>query len=452
MMFTLVLIGRPNVGKSTLFNRLTNSQRALTHNTPGVTRDRREGTGSIADLKFQLIDTGGLEDTKNNNIGLKVHHQTRIAFENADLALFLIDGRSGTTPMDKHFANWSRSIDTPIICVINKCEGRAGQVEFSDSFALGLGEPIAISAEHGEGLHELYNAIKSHLTLIEPHNKNIERGTTGEKTGLSLKLAIVGRPNVGKSTIVNNLIGENRVLVGPEAGLTRDSIAISWQYKNTQVSLIDTAGLRKKSRIKDKLESLSVGDTIRTIRFADVIVLVLDSEAILDKQDLTIARHIIEEGRAIVIVINKWDLIKNKKQSLDRLNDRLKKSLPQARGIKTITCSAINNVGLHKIMNGVLSAQEIWNTRVSTSALNRWLTEMTILHPPPLYSGRRIRLRYMTQSNSRPPTFIIFSSKVVNLPKSYIRYLINGLRTTFNLNGTPIRIYFRKGHNPYETN
>jgi len=449
MTFTVAVIGRPNVGKSTLFNRLTGKYHAIVDDTPGVTRDRREGDGSISDLKFRLIDTAGLEDAYDDSLEARMRQQTEIAFDEADVALFLIDGRAGLTPVDEHFAQWLRTRQTPVLVVVNKCEGRAGQAGLVESYSLGLGEPIAISAEHGEGLSELYDALSEHAERIAPDEPEPSFEDDEEQDDGTLKLAIVGRPNVGKSTMINKLIGEERMLTGPEAGITRDAIAIAWQYKDREIRLVDTAGLRRKARIKEKLEGMSVGDTLRSIRFAEVVVLVLDANAVLDKQDLTIARHVVEEGRALIIAVNKWDAADDRKASLQRLEDRLQTSLPQVRGVPIVTCSAKTGKGLNRLMPAVLKTYETWNTRISTGALNRWLSAMTEAHPPPIAAGRRIRLRYATQAKTRPPTFVLFSSRADQIPESYNRYLINGLRETFGLDGIPIRMFARKGDNPY---
>jgi len=456
MPFTVAVIGRPNVGKSTLFNRLTGTRHALVDDTPGVTRDRREGEGRIFDLEFYLIDTAGLEEAFDDSLEGRMRRQTERALEDADVALFLIDGRAGLTPLDEHFADWLRAVDTPTLLVVNKCEGGAGTTGLLDSYALGLGDPIALSAEHGEGIGGLYDALLPFAAASD--SEEMESAVDGE-SGLpgdgeeaddgSLKLAIVGRPNVGKSSIINLLVGEDRLLTGPEAGITRDAIAVSWTYEGRTIRLVDTAGMRRKARIREKLESLSVGDTLRTIRYAEVVVLVLDAEAPFDKQDLTIARHVIEEGRALVIAVNKWDNAADRRSVMQRVEDRLETSLPQVRGVPVFTCSAKTGHGIKKLMPTVLEAYDYWNSRIATGALNRWLQAMTEAHPPPVVRGRRIRLRYMTQAKSRPPTFVLFSQRADKLPESYARYLINGLREDFGLEGVPIRLHTRKGDNPY---
>jgi len=461
MTFTVAVIGRPNVGKSTLFNRLTGTQHAIVDNTPGVTRDRREGEASISDLKFHLVDTAGLENAYDDSLQSRMRQQTEIAIGEADVALFLIDGRAGLTPLDEHFAQWLRRQKTPVLLVANKCEGKAGQDGLLASYSLGMGDPVAVSAEHGEGLLDLYDALCEHRDRVAasappaPPSQSDDRfdedqdEIDDEEDDGTLKLAIVGRPNVGKSTMINKLIGRDRLLTGPEAGITRDAIAVKWRYKDREIRLVDTAGLRRKARIKEKLEGMSVGDTLRSIRFAEIVILALDANAVLDKQDLTIARHVIEEGRALIIVVNKWDAADDRKASIQRLEDRLQTSLPQVRGVPIVTCSAKTGKGLNKLMPAVLKAYETWNTRVSTGALNRWLIAMTASHPPPMTSGRRIKIRYVTQAKTRPPTFVLFASKIEQLPESYNRYLINGLREAFGLDGIPIRIFVRKNDNPY---
>ncbi len=451
MFFTLALIGRPNVGKSTLFNRLTATRRAIVNHTPGVTRDRHEGWGKLFDLEFKIYDTGGLEKLDKSDLNSSIQEQTLLALKEADIGLFLIDGRKGLTSTDSHFSNWARATDTPIILIVNKCEGKAGQLGLLESYSLGFNQSIAISAEHGEGLRDLYEALKIKFTELGETRSEQQNFISSQQSILktSRKVAIIGRPNVGKSTILNKLIGENRMIAGPESGITRDSIPITWEYRGQKIQLVDTAGLRKKARIKEQLESLSAGSTLNTIRFAEIAVLVLDATSILEKQDLSIARYIIEEGRALIIVINKWDLVKSRKKTLQNLTDRLETSLPQIRGVEYLTCSAIKNQGLRKIMPKLLQAYETWNSRITTSSLNRWLTQVTEIHPPPLINGRRLRLRYITQANSRPPTFIVYTSQLNKLPDSYSKYLTNRLRIDFKLPGTPIRIITRKSDNPF---
>ena len=454
MSFTVAIVGRPNVGKSTLFNRLVGKRLAIVDDTPGVTRDRREGQGRISDMKFSIIDTAGLEDAMDDSLEARMREQTSLALNEANVALMLIDARAGVTPLDSHFGRWIRQQGVPLILVANKCEGRAGIPGLAESYGLGLGEPLAFSAEHGEGLSELYDA------LLPYSNKDDEDDVTKElpndygededdDASRPISMAIVGRPNVGKSTLVNRLLGEERMLTGPEAGITRDSISTSWQYKGREIKLVDTAGLRKKSRVTEKVESLSTGDSIRAIKFAQVVVLVLDSNDMLEKQDLTIARRVINEGRVLVIAVNKWDLVKDAKKALGKLSDRLQTSFPQARGIPIITFSAITGRGTNRLLPAVMDIYELWNKRISTGALNRWLDGITAHHPPPLTSGRRIKLRYMTQAKTRPPTFVVFASRPEKLPESYSRYLVNALREDFEMPGVPLRLHTKKGENPY---
>jgi GTP-binding protein len=444
MTFTLAIVGRPNVGKSTLFNRLVGKSYAIVDDTPGVTRDRREAEGRLADLRFKIIDTAGLEDSDDESLEARMQVQTEAALKEADVALMLLDARAGVTPLDKYFSQTLRRLGTPVILVANKCEGKAVEAGIGEAYGLGLGDPIPISAEHGQGLSELYDA----LLPFEFNKASAEE--VGDDRERALKLAIVGRPNVGKSTLVNRLLDEDRMLTGPEAGITRDSIAIEWNYEGQRIQLADTAGLRRKARVREKLESLSVDDTLRSIRYAEVVVLLLDAEELMEKQDLTIARFVIEEGRALIIALNKWDLVRTKgKRVLQQLHDRLERSLPQVRGVPIITMSALTGRGSENLLPEVLTIHNIWNTRVSTSKLNDWLNLITEEHPPPLASGRRIRLRYMTQPRTRPPTFAIFVNRPEKLPDSYLRYLANRLRQDFNLPGVPLRLATRKGNNPY---
>ncbi|WP_142850912.1 ribosome biogenesis GTPase Der [Telmatospirillum sp. J64-1] len=460
MTFTVAIIGRPNVGKSTLFNRLIGKKLAIVHDMPGVTRDRREGEASLGGMPFRVIDTAGLEEAFDESVESRMRQQTEKALEEADVALMLIDSRAGVTPLDAHFANFLRKRKTPVILVANKCEGKAGAPGLYEAYGLGLGEPVAISAEHGEGLGELFDALLPFAPKEEeepfPEEEADEgEGEEGEQEQddptKPLRMAIVGRPNVGKSTLVNKLLGEDRMLTGPEAGLTRDSIAVRWLHEGRPVTLVDTAGLRRRANISDQVEKLAVAETIHAIRHAQVVVLVLDVAAILDKQDLTIARLAIEEGRALVIAVNKWDMVEDRAQALKRLQDRLESSMPQVRGIPTVTISALAGKGLDKLMAAVTRTYQTWNKRISTSQLNRWLEEMVAHHPPPVgTTGRRIKLRFMTQAKARPPTFVIMStSRTEELPEAYLRYLVNSLRETFDLPGVPIRIFLRKRRNPY---
>ena len=443
MSFTVAIVGRPNVGKSTLFNRLAGKRLALVDDTPGVTRDWREGEGRIADLEFRVLDTAGLEDVADDSLAGRMRRQTEQALETADVALLLIDARAGVTPLDEHFARLLRKGRAPVVLVANKCEGRAGEAGLSEAFQLGLGEPVAVSAEHGEGMADLFQAL-----LPFAGDETADEADGGE--GAPVQLAIVGRPNVGKSTLVNRLIGEDRLLTGPEAGITRDAISIDWEYDGRRLRLVDTAGLRRRARVAGKVEKLSGGDARRAIRFAQVVVVLLDARDLLEKQDLTIARHVVEEGRALVIAANKWDIVKDRKAALKALGERLEDSLPQVRGVPVVTISALEGRNLDKLMRAVFRIYDIWNRRVATAKLNEWLGFMTEAHPPPTAAGRRIKLRYATQIKSRPPTFAIFTSRPEDLPESYVRYLVNGLRADFGLDGVPLRILLRKGKNPYE--
>ncbi len=452
MNFTVAIVGRPNVGKSTLFNRLVGKRLAIVDDTPGVTRDRRQGEGGISDLKFSIIDTAGLEDATDDSLEARMRNQTTLALEEADVALMLIDSRAGVTPLDSHFGKWIRQQGVPLILVANKCEGKAGMPGLAEAYGLGLGEPLAFSAEHGEGLTELYDALLPYASArdvddFEGGDDYTDKNEDGDTRPISL--AIVGRPNVGKSTLVNKLLGEERMLTGPEAGITRDSITTKWNFQGRDIRLVDTAGLRRKARVIEKVESLSTSDSMRSIKFAQVVVLILDSADMMEKQDLTIARRVVDEGRVLVIAVNKWDLVKDSKKTLAKLTDRLQTSLSQARGIPVLTMSAKTGRGIDRLLPTVLNIYELWNKRISTAALNRWLEDILAHHPPPLSSGKRIRLRYMTQAKTRPPTFVVFASRPTGLPESYNRYLINALREDFELPGIPIRLHTKKGKNPY---
>ena len=447
MNFTVAIVGRPNVGKSTLFNRLVGKRLALVSEEPGVTRDRREGEARLRDLTFTVIDTAGLDEAEPESLEARMQAQTERAVEAADVALLLVDARAGLTPLDRHFAGWLRRGAAPVILVANKCEGRNSEAGRLEAFALGLGEPVPLSAEHNLGLSDLRDAIADALGGL-PMDQEAEPEEAADEDK-PLQLAIVGRPNVGKSTLVNKLVGEERVLTGPEAGITRDAIAIEWRYKDRPIRLIDTAGLRRRARAVARLEQMSAADTQRAVNFAHVVVLLLDAEAPMEKQDLTIARQVVDEGRALVIALNKWDLCADRAATLKALSDRLERSFPQTRGVPVVTISALRGDKLERLLDAVFTAYEIWNRRVPTAALNRWLAAMIERHPPPAPGGRRIRLRYMTQAKTRPPTFVVFASRPENLPESYSRYLVNSLREDFDLAGIPIRLHTKKGKNPY---
>ncbi len=453
--FTVAILGRPNVGKSTLFNRLVGKRLALVDDTPGVTRDRREGEGGLADLRFRVIDTAGLEDATDDSLQGRMRRQTERALDEADVALFLIDARVGLTPLDSFFANTLRAGRTPVVLVANKCEGSAAQPGLYEAYRLGLGDPLPLSAEHGEGLGDLYDALApfaaSQVAAADAADAaDAEPDDEGaDDPARPLQMAIVGRPNVGKSTLINRLLGEDRLLTGPEAGITRDSIAIPWAHGDRPIRLVDTAGLRRRAKARDRLERLSSADTRRAIRFAQVVVVLVDAGMPFDKQDLTIARQVIDEGRSLVVGINKWDAVDDRAATMAAVRDRLELSLPQVRGVPVVTLSGLTGTGLDRLMPAVEAAYAAWNRRVATSPLNRWLAEATGRHPPPLAKGRRVKLRYMTQAKTRPPTFVVFASQPEELPDAYRRYLVNGLREAFDMPGAPIRLLLRKGRNPY---
>ncbi len=449
MGITLAIVGRPNVGKSTLFNRLAGKRLAIVDDTTGVTRDRRIAPGHIGDLDIEIIDTAGFEDSDNGNLNEKIRQQTKKAIKEADVALFIVDARSGIVPLDNFLANWLRTQEIPIILLVNKCEGRMGEPGLFEAFELGLGDPIPISAEHGEGLADLYQALLPYSKTAVKNTNCTDQVTENGEVSNQIQIAIVGRPNVGKSTLINSLIGEDRLLTGPESGITRDAIAIEWEQNGQSVKLIDTAGLRRKSKIQDKVERLSATDSFRAIQFAQIVILLIDGNFMLEKQDLKIARQVIDEGRILIIAVNKWDIVKNRKRVMQKLDDRLRTSLPQVKGIPIIQLSALTGENIGKIMPTAFEIFDIWNQRISTGKLNHWLMMMIEQHPPPLKNGRRIRIRYITQAKTRPPTFVVFSSRGNDLPESYRRFLINGIRTDFNLPGIPIRILVRKGDNPY---
>ena len=446
MPFTVAIVGRPNVGKSTLFNRLVGRRQALVHPTPGVTRDRREGDGRLLGLSFKVIDTAGLEDERGETLAGRMQVQTGRAIDEADVLMMLIDARVGVTPLDSHFADMLRRVSKPVVLAANKCEGGAGAAGLIEAFGLGLGEPVPISAEHGEGLSALYDVIAPHAEAAGPGE-----GEDADAEGGPLNLAVVGRPNVGKSTLVNRLLDDERVLTGPEPGVTRDSIWVDWSWRGRDIRLVDTAGLRRRARVSERLERLTAADTANAIRFAHVAVLLVDGMEGLEKSDLTIARQIADEGRAMVLAVNKWDAVEDRSGRMDRIGDRLERSLPQIRGIPVLALSGLTGRGVNGLLPAVFDIYDVWNRRVDTGPLNRWFAETIDRHPPPIVDGRRLRLRYITQVKARPPTFALFTTRPSAVPESYLRYLANGLREDFGLSGVPIRIALRKGRNPYAT-
>ncbi len=462
----VAIVGRPNVGKSTLFNRLVGSRHAIVDDTPGVTRDVRESPAQLGDLKFTLLDTAGWETADVARLEGRMRRFTERAIDTVDAVLFLIDARAGVLPLDEAFASWLRKRHEKVIVVANKCEGRAGQNGLADAHALGFGQPIPVSAEHGEGLSDLHEAMARLIPAVEDDEEDDDEeevpSETKEKRAEAaaaaaakrpLMLAIVGRPNVGKSTLLNRLVGEERVLTGPEAGITRDSIRVEWQWRGRKIRLIDTAGMRRRARIDHRLESMSVADTLDAIRLADVVVVVLDAGDMLEKQDLTVAGRVIDEGRALVIAVNKTDLLTDDRSGASKawrkLNDRLEASFAQVKDVPIVGFSALNGRGVERLMPKVMETYDIWNKRIPTPKLNRWLREMEVLHPPPLAKGRRIRLRFMSQIKTRPPTFILSASQADALGKDYVRYLVNRLRDDFGMPGVPIRLTMRKAKNPY---
>ena len=441
MALKLAIVGRPNVGKSTLFNRLAGRKLAIVDDQPGVTRDRRFGTGRIGDLDLELIDTAGFEDVTDDSLEARMRIQTELAIDEADIALFVIDSRDGVTPMDEVFAEILRRRDMPVVLAANKAEGRAGDQGILEAFGLGLGEPVPISAEHGEGMADLYAA----LIAVAPDQSDHE-DDDGDK---AVKIAIVGRPNAGKSTLVNKLIGEDRMLTGPEAGITRDAIPVDWTWDDRAVRLVDTAGLRRKAKVQEKLEKLSTHDSIRAITFAEIVILVMDATHPFEIQDLQIADLVEREGRGLVFVLAKWDLVEDPQARLAEIVEEAQRQLPQVRGAPIIALSAETGRGLEKLMPAVFKTHADWSTKVKTRDLNDWLRMATERHPPPAVSGRRIKPKYMAQTKSRPPTFVLFASRADQLPESYRRYLINSIRESFDLPGVPIRVTVKSNKNPY---
>lgn len=469
MTFTVAIVGRPNVGKSTLFNRLVGKKLALVDDTPGVTRDRRPGDAKLIDLRFTIIDTAGLEEVGPDTLEGRMRAQTEIAIGEADLTLFVVDAKSGLTPLDKTFGELLRRSGKPVVLVANKSEAKGSDGGFYDAYTLGLGEPVPISAEHGQGMIDLRDAIVEAIggedvafppEVDEPETNVDLRGELEFEDEdyepeyddtKPLRVAIIGRPNAGKSTLINRFLGEDRLLTGPEAGITRDSISVEWDWRGRTIKMFDTAGMRKKARVQEKLEKLSVADALRSIRFAETVVIVFDSTIPFEKQDLQLVDLVIREGRAAVLAFNKWDLVEYQQEVLAELREKTERLLPQARGIRAVPMSGQTGYGLDKLMQSIIETDMVWNKRISTAKLNRWLDGVQIQHPPPAVSGRRLKLKYMTQVKARPPAFMISCTRPDSVPESYIRYLTNGLRADFDMPGVPIRIHLRAAENPFES-
>lgn len=470
MSFTLAIIGRPNVGKSTLFNRLAGKKLAIVDDTPGVTRDWREAPAQLFDRSFRILDTAGLEENFDDSIQGRMRKQTEEALKRADAILFLIDGRAGLTPIDEHFAAFLRKQKKPVILGVNKCENeRASMAGIGEAVRLGFGDPLALSAEHNIGMQDLYQALNPYFPEEEDDvvdeeetididedaldalegNLDFELEEEPEDDDKPIKIAIVGRPNVGKSTLLNALVKDNRVMTGPEAGITRDAIAVDWDYKDTKIKLVDTAGMRKKARVDNNIEQMSVEDTLRTIRLAQIVILVVDANTPLEKQDLQIADHVLKEGRALILAVNKWDIAKDREDLLESVQYRLDTGLAQVKKLPFVTISAKNGRNLNLLMDRVLITYGIWNRRVKTAKLNRWLAARESQNPAPLIDGRSNRLKYIAQINTRPPTFALWVSQSQELPGTYRRYITNALREDFDLPGVPVRLLIRKSKNPF---
>ena len=446
---TIAIVGRPNVGKSTLFNRLTGRRAALVDPTPGLTRDRREADANLGPRTVRLVDTAGLEDARSGSIQSRMRAQTEAAIAGADAILFVVDARAGLMPEDEQFARLVRASGKPVVLVANKAEGKLAESGFYDAFKLGLGEPIPISAEHGEGIGDLIREMLAALPSAEAM-ESPESADGAETPARPLKVAIIGRPNAGKSTLVNALVGAERVITGPEPGLTRDAIEVPFKWRERTIALFDTAGLRKKARIVEKTEKLAAHDALNAVRFAEVVVLLLDVERPLEKQDLSLGDLVASEGRALVIAVNKWDLVEDKSRRAKEIREAVDDTLAQVKGVPVVFLSALGARGLDKLMDAVLEQEKVWNRRIGTSRLNRWLSAAIDSHSLPAVKGRRLKMRYMTQPHARPPTFVIFCSRPEAVPKSYLRFLVNDLRDTFELPGVPVRLQLRAGDNPYD--
>lgn len=472
MSVTVAIVGRPNVGKSTLFNRLVGKKIALVDDTPGVTRDRREADARIADLHFKVLDTAGYEDRTDGSLEDRMRQQTEIAIREADVILFMIDARAGVTPLDERFAQVLRKAGKEVHLVGNKAESKAAAPGLMEAYSLGFGEAIALSAEHGVGMSDLHAIVSKavdaaaeraeaaaaadedflpevDVDLPEDDGSTEEGPTERWNPKRYLNVAIIGRPNAGKSTLINRMVGEERLLTGPEAGITRDSILVPWEYEGRTINLVDTAGIRRKARVEGKLEKMAVGDSLRSLQYAEVVVLLLDAQIPFEKQDLALADLVEREGRALVIALNKWDTIEDKNAKLAELREECERLLPQLRGVPLVTISGLQGRNIDKLMDAIFAIERNWNSHVSTAKLNRWLGAMTESHPPPAVSGRRLKMRYMTQAKIRPPSFIVFATRPDSVPASYQRYLVNGLRESFGLQGTPIRLWLRGGKNPF---
>ena len=449
MTFTVAILGRPNVGKSTLFNRLVGRKIALVDDQPGVTRDRREGLAQIGDLSFRVFDTAGLDDAKKETLEARMSAQAEMAVQEADLVFFVIDARAGITPIDRKFAEKIRKFGKPVRVVANKAEARMAEAGVLESYSLGFGEPLAVSAEHGEGMESLYDVIAPLAPKTEVVSEEEEEAEAAELTR-PLRLAIIGQPNAGKSTLVNTMLGEERMLTGPEAGITRDAIATDWSWTGREIKLWDTAGIRRKSRVTGKIEKLAVSDALRAIRFADCVIVLIDASMEIERQDLALSDLVATEGRAVVLALSKWDLVEDKQKVLAEVHSQLEDVLPEIRGVPVVTISAKQERGVDKMMKAVFEAVDRWSARITTSQLNRWLESAISKNPPPAPSGRRIKIRYATQASSRPPTFAVFGNQMAKMPESYKRYLMNTLRNDFDLAGVPIRFSLRGGKNPFD--